>query len=103
MAEIRAKALAYQRNNQLRLLDTMTTPGELRPYTVRAMVEGHRGRYEIRFDAGIWTCTAGPPGSPELAGSPEPVCAHASSVAMVTGWPSPGDKPARPGKGRAPR
>lgn len=80
-ADVRAKALAYLRDERVRVVSAGTPEGHLRPYRVTAYVNGHTGRHRVEFEAGAWSCTCG-----RLA------CPHAAAVQLVTGWTGPASK-----------
>jgi hypothetical protein len=82
MADLRTKALGYLRARRVCVQEASTPAGSLRPSKVRAQVQGHTGRYTVEFDGRTWTCTC-----------EQGRCAHRCSVQMVTGWPSPADRP----------
>lgn len=84
MPDLRTSALAYLRDQKVRVLEAITHGDELRPVVVRALVQGHNGRYEITFANNVWSCTCG-----------RGECAHVAAVALITGWPSAAAKPAR--------
>jgi uncharacterized Zn finger protein len=81
-ASIRRKALNYLRGERVRIISAVTPVHALRPHGVAAYVDGHNGRYTVRFEAGAWSCTC-----------PDGVaCAHVAAVQLVTGWQGPASK-----------
>jgi uncharacterized Zn finger protein len=73
----RTKALAYLREQNVRILTAVTPAEHRRPTYVEAVVRGHQDFYQVRLDTDVWTCTCGRAG-----------CPHVPAVQMVTGWPS---------------
>ncbi len=80
-ADVRTKALAYLRDERVRVVSAGTPEGHLRPYQVTAYVNGYTGRHTVTFEAGAWSCTCGAVG-----------CAHAAAVQLITGWQGPASK-----------
>lgn len=74
---IRQKALAYLRNQDVRITQAITPEGSIQPVFVEAIVRGYRRFYDVRLENGVWTCTC------DLASQPE--CAHRAAVQLVTG------------------
>ena len=84
MRTARARALNYLRGERVRIVSATTPPHALRPHEVTALVDGHSGRYTVRFDAGAWSCSCAAAD-----------CPHVAAVQLVTGWPSAASKGVR--------
>lgn len=85
MADIRAKACAYYRDGNLRILHARYEAGRaVRPHEVVAHVVGHRSTYVVTLVDGVWFCTCHGTGDG---------CRHIATVQLATGWPSAAAKP----------
>ncbi len=82
MADTRAKALAYLRDQNVRVLNAFTPGGTIQPTYIEALVRGHQDFHEVRLDSGAWTCTCY-----------RDDCPHVPAVQMVTGHQSAAAKP----------
>lgn len=85
MSSIRSRALRYLRNERVRIVAAATPVGELRPFDVTALVQGHQERRTVRFDGSEWSCSC-----------TRVECAHIAAVQLVTGWPSAASKEFHP-------
>lgn len=81
MADLRAKVLAYLREENVRIMHADTPPGASRPDEVRALVRGYRDTYQVVLTDGVWSCTCG-----------ADECAHAAAAQTVTGYRSAASK-----------
>lgn len=83
MPDVRAKALAYLREGQVRAHTVATPPGASAPSLVVAAVHGHTGRHSVTYDATRadgpwWSCSCW-----QTHG-----CAHIAAVAIWSGAPN---------------
>jgi hypothetical protein len=75
----RSKALAYLREQRVRVVLADTAGGSIQPYRVEAIVRGHQSDYMVELGAGVWYCTCN---------AAKTDCAHRAAVQMVTGHKS---------------
>ena len=73
----RNRALAYLRKEAVRIVESHTAGGSIRPYGVEAIVHGHNSDYLVRLIDGIWSSTCRCEDIAE--------CGHLLAVRMVVG------------------
>jgi hypothetical protein len=78
MTDVRAKALAYYRDNHVHVLGARTHPGQRAPYEVVAVVEGYTAARFVELKDAVWTCSC------QAAVSDGQTCAHVGAVQQCT-------------------
>jgi hypothetical protein len=89
VADVRAKALGYLRDQKLHVLYARTPADARSPVAVIAVVEAHTAVRRVELRDGTWTCdckTVLDDGLP---------CAHLAAVQLVTNHPSAAAKPVK--------